>query len=424
MTLQLTGRKSTYVLTGESPIAAGRLSDIHLARETATGATVAIKRFHKHLLADSLSSYLRELTTLSALRHPNILAVLDQSAQIDGNNDAFLVLPYVAGGNLRGLLGGRSFCPPQVALPVLRQLAAGIDHAHGAGIIHGDIKPENVLLDTVADASTTVLLADFGVARHFDVEDKVATNPMAKAQAGSSAYLSREQLLYNESSPTSDLYSFALVAYELLTGRLPFDLRAPLFKQLQARVDGDLLPPQQANASLTDGLATALLRALDVDRARRPASGAAFVRSLESVPKKWDVFIAHAGADLGPAGELFRVLEPKARVFLDAVRLRLGDNWDAELAAAQRDALVTVVLVSQRTDAAFYQREEIAAAIQMARNDPQSHRVVPVYLDEASAARPPYGLSIKHGVRLEPNADMSVLAQQLTDLVREVRAAS
>ena len=107
--------------------------------------------------------------------------------------------------------------------------------------------------------------------------------------------------------------------------------------------------------------------------------------------------------------------------FLDAARLRLGDNWDQQLAAAQRDSLITVVLVSQRTEAAFYQREEIAAAIQMARANPQSHRVVPVYLDAASGAQPPYGLTLKHGVSLEPSSDFVGLAEQLVGLVGELK---
>ena len=426
----LTGHRSTYTLDGDTPLASGRLSDVFVAHDDANGATVAVKRFHRYLQAESLDSYLRELATLSMLQHPHILAVLDQGAGGDAGDENFLVLPYMPGGNLRRLLGGRSFCPPAMAVPILRQVAEGIDHAHACGIIHGDIKPENVLLGgagahvAAAQAPVTALLADFGIARHFDFADTVSvTVPQGLTRAGTSAYLSREQLLDNQTSPMSDLYSFALVAYELLTGRLPFDVRAPLFIQLKARVDGDLLPPKQANRNLGDTVCAALMRALDVDPARRPSSAGAFVRSLELTPKRWDVFIAHAGADLGAASQLFRVLDPLARVFLDDARLRLGDNWDAELAAAQRDALVTVVLVSQRTEAAFYQREEIAAAIQMARNDPQAHRVVPVYLDPASAAQPPYGLSIKHGVRLEPGADFTGLAQQLVQLVGELNSA-
>jgi len=422
MTTTLAGRKRRYALEEESPLAAGRLANVYLARDLDSGGQVVIKRFHRHLYEESLESFLRELEHLSTLNHPNILPVLDQSQQTRVGGDSFLVLPYMEMGNLRSLLHGRKFCPPSVLLPLVREVAAGLDHAHASGIIHGDIKPENILIGGVPRAAR---LADFGVARHFVVEDMVATvtRIITKPQ-GASAYLSPEQLQADESSPRSDLYSLALVVYELLTGRLPFNIRAPLFVQLKARVDGDLVHPRQANDQLSQTISAALMRALDVDPAKRPASAGAFARALEHVPKKWDVFIAHAGGDLDPAKALYGLLGAQVKVFLDDARLRLGDNWDQELAAAQRDALVTVVLVSVRTEAAFYAREEIAAAIQMARSDPQSHRVVPIYLDAESAAQPPYGLTLKHGVRLDQGDDLTVIAPRLVDLVHELKSAA
>ena len=419
MTAELVGRNSRYTVQGSgTPLAVGRLSNIYLARDVADSTLVAVKRFHRHVHEESLDGYLRELTLLSALDHPNILRVLDQS-DADGA-EPFLVLPYMEGGNLRTLLEGRAFCPPPALLPLLRHVAAGIDHAHASGVIHGDIKPENILL---GGTPRMARLADFGVGRHFVIEDAVATwtRIVTRPTGASSAYLSPEQLLKNESSPRSDLYSLALVAYELLTGRLPFDLRAPLFLQLRARVEGELVHPRDANAQLSEPIGAAMLRALDVDAARRPRTAADFVRSLERVAKRWDVFIAHAGADLEPARRLFNHLDTRMRVFLDAARLRLGDNWDLELAAAQREAAITVVLVSQRSEAAFYQREEIAAAIQMARANPQTHRVVPVYLDAASSAQPPYGLTLKHGVFLESDGDFAALAEQLVELAGELK---
>ena len=419
MTITLAGHKGRYALEEESPLAAGRLANIYLARNLDQGEKVVIKRFHRHLYEESLESFLRELEHLSTLDHPNILTVLDKSKQDRAGGDSFLVLPYMESGNLRSLLIGRKFCPPATLLPLIREVAAGLDYAHSNGIIHGDIKPENILIGGVPRAAK---LADFGVARHFVVEDMVSTSTRIVAKPlGASAYLSPEQLLADESSPRSDLYSLALVVYELLTGSLPYDIRAPLFVQLKSRVDGDLVRPQQVNEQLSDEISAALIGALDVDPAKRPASASAFVRTLEYVPKKWDIFIAHAGADLAPAQTLWKLLDPQARVFLDDTRLRLGDNWGLELAAAQRDSLVTVVLVSRHTDDAFYAREEIAAAIQMARRDPQSHRVVPVYLDAESAERPPYGLTVKHGVRLEPGDDLAAIAPRILDLVRDLK---
>jgi hypothetical protein len=135
----------------------------------------------------------------------------------------------------------------------------------------------------------------------------------------------------------------------------------------------------------------------------------------------WDFFIAHAGGDIEPAEALYEHLNgPVARVFLDKKNLLLGDNWDAKIAQAQRASLITLVLVSAKTDRAYYEREEIAAAIDLARENENSHRVIPVFLDDA--AEPPYGLRLKHGLRLDADFDMSDAADLLLAQLPQVKA--
>lgn len=139
----------------------------------------------------------------------------------------------------------------------------------------------------------------------------------------------------------------------------------------------------------------------------------------------WDIFIAHAGPDAAAAFELYALAHPKVRVFLDSVCIKLGDDWDTALAAAQRDSLVTVVLVSANTEKAYYEREEIAAAIGMARKDGEAHRVVPLYINAAGEqAAVPYGLSLKHGLTLSDKLTLSDAAEKLVSLVAELHAAS
>jgi hypothetical protein len=137
---------------------------------------------------------------------------------------------------------------------------------------------------------------------------------------------------------------------------------------------------------------------------------------------KWDFFLAHAGADLAAAERLYALLEPHSKVFLDSRCLMLGDDWDQELAAAQSNSLVSVVLVSPRTDDAYYQREEIAAAIDMARKNREAHRVVPVYLDDALSDRSgiPYGLRLKHGLSVADAGDFQSVALRLIDLLEKL----
>ena len=137
----------------------------------------------------------------------------------------------------------------------------------------------------------------------------------------------------------------------------------------------------------------------------------------------WDIFIAHAGADGAAAEELYDRLQGRARVFLDTRCLEVGDNWDEELARAQRASLMSVVLVSSRTEHAYYQREEIAAAIDLARRGDGGHRVVPVYLDPGARAGDsvPYGLRLKHGLEVHEGAGMSAVADALIEALARLR---
>jgi hypothetical protein len=188
---------------------------------------------------------------------------------------------------------------------------------------------------------------------------------------------------------------------------------------MEARIAGRLLDPVEGNPSVPPRAAAALRRALDPDPGKRPGSATRFVASLE-VTKAWDVFIAHAGPDLVQAEALYAALAPKLEVFLDSKCLRPGDNWDAELARAQRESLVTAVLVSGSAEEAYYEREEIAAAIRMARENPRLHRVIPIFVDEASQRSPPYGLTLKHGLRMDDAAAAGPVASALERVLQSV----
>jgi hypothetical protein len=123
----------------------------------------------------------------------------------------------------------------------------------------------------------------------------------------------------------------------------------------------------------------------------------------------WDFFLAHAEPDLPIAQNLYLKLEPSAKVFLADVTLLPGDDWDVELQKAQRVSLISVIILSSNTTNAYYQREEIAAAIDMARQDPRSHRVVPLYVNEKEIPSDAihYGLRLKHSLNVPPSGDLS-----------------
>jgi len=144
---------------------------------------------------------------------------------------------------------------------------------------------------------------------------------------------------------------------------------------------------------------------------------------MEITKKKWDFFIAHASADTKEAERLYDLLTGSAKVFLDTRSIELGDNWDHVLANAQRQSLITVVLVSSSTDAAYYERVEIASAINLSRDSTGEHRVIPFYLDEASSeeSNEQYGLNLKHGLFLSKTGSFEDAAYRLLETLKRIK---
>jgi serine/threonine protein kinase len=275
----LKGHSHTYAITSRRPFAYGRVSVLYEAKAP-TGDIVAAKLFKQEPRdandQPAFDEFFRELDAQGHLKHPNILPVVDYGASESGQQP-FVVYQFCRGGNLRDFMRERQYVPLNDALPILHQIAAAIDYAHSRGFIHGDVKPENVLFRDVSH----VYLSDFGMARHFAFTARVSTVTGGEI-GGTTAYLSPEELAQGKQSTRSDLYSFGLVAFELLTGRLPFELNAPLYQQIKCKVEGSLLNPADANPGLARGVVAALQNVLNADPHRRPASATAFCALLAS----------------------------------------------------------------------------------------------------------------------------------------------
>ena len=138
---------------------------------------------------------------------------------------------------------------------------------------------------------------------------------------------------------------------------------------------------------------------------------------MEPTAPHWDFFIAHAGPDVTTAEALYDLLSGSAKVFLDSRSLELGDDWDRELPKAQQHSLITVVLVSSKTDSAYYEREEIRSAVDLARKNPDRYRVVPLSLDDGNNKNEnsPYGLGVKHGLFLSTEGSLEKIALRLLE---------
>jgi serine/threonine-protein kinase len=188
---------------------------VYLGDDLEAGRAVAIK-----VLKDDIASgvavgrFLREITIHTRVPHENIVQVLD-SGEVDGV--PFLVLPYVANGSLRQRLQREGQLPWDDVLRVTRDVGSALDAAHKAGVIHRDVKPENILLGT-----DQALLADFGIARAFS-EAATERLPESGIVIGTAGYMSPEQCEgIRELNARSDLYSLACVTYEMLAGEPPY----------------------------------------------------------------------------------------------------------------------------------------------------------------------------------------------------------
>jgi len=203
-------------------IGTGAMATVWRARDTRTRREVAVKLVRTEDVSEKdMQRLAREVTTLSELSHPCIVNLLDTGATEKGS--PFLVLELVRGMDLRSKLTETPLLPMEDVADIINQVGAALHHAHGRGIVHLDIKPENVMM--LAPDHLEAKLTDFGLARlladqHLDSDPTVV--------CGTPLYMSPERVLGRTLTPASDVYSLAVMAYELLAGRMPHEGANPV----------------------------------------------------------------------------------------------------------------------------------------------------------------------------------------------------
>ena len=251
----------------------GGMSEVFRAEDETLKRIVAVKVIFGPVAADSTfrERFLREARLVAGLEHPNVLPVFDYgTATIDGEEVSYLVMPLVAGGSLKGRVAGP--VPPALAITWLSAIAAALDHAHSKGILHRDVKPGNVLMD----AQGRPLLADFGLARSAEVSSGLTATGTV---LGTPLYMAPEQAMGATLDGRADQYALAVIAFELLAGRVPFSAESPL-----AVLHQHVSTPPPPLSTVLPGTAASVDAVLFRGLAKKPgdrfASCSAFVAAL------------------------------------------------------------------------------------------------------------------------------------------------
>ena len=256
----------------------GGMGRVYLAQEEIGGRKAAIKILAAELAQDAgfLHRFQREIETLSRLDHPGIVHFYESGLE---NGLYFYAMEYVEGQNLEELLLQNGRLPWQQVLDIALQVCPALKHVHDHGIIHRDVKPPNILLTP----SGQVKLTDFGIAKVFASTHLTATGGVV----GTAEFLSPEQAAGKPVTKRSDLYSFGVVLYTLLTGRTPFE-GTNFVDLLHKHRYGQFDRPQKIVPDIPYELDEIVCQLLEKDPAARPADCLVLGRQLESVRRKLD----------------------------------------------------------------------------------------------------------------------------------------
>ena len=234
---------------------------VYLARERSTGAEVAIKLIRSKYIEDdeAVARFDREARFVAQLDHPNIVPV--RSVLDLGSSGMALVMAHVDGRTLRQIIRADGRLSPARTEQVLRDIGSALGAAHAKGIIHRDVKPENIFID----ADGRAMLADFGLARSMTADTQLTMSGIA---IGTPAYMAPEQIEGGELDARADVYSLGLVAWEMLSGHRPWDGQS-LYSVLYHQKHETLPDVRDLRDDVPDRLAEVIIRAIEKDREAR-----------------------------------------------------------------------------------------------------------------------------------------------------------
>ena len=264
-------------------VASGGMATIYAALDLRLDRQVAVKIMHPHLAQDEkfVERFIREAKAAASLSHPNIVGVLDQGWNQGGTPCVFIVMELVEGATLRDYLIEQGALPVERVLQLLMPVASALANAHRIGIVHRDMKPENILVSKEG----RIKIADFGLARGALLGATMTAE--SSVILGSVSYLSPEQVQRGVADARSDVYSLGIVTFELLTGQKPYQGEDPV--QIAIRHVNDRVPaPSTLNSAISKEIDDLVLRATDTDPDKRPRDCGALLEELRALSEKID----------------------------------------------------------------------------------------------------------------------------------------
>ena len=253
------------------------MSRVFVATEAALGRTVVVKVLPPDLAAGvNVERFRREIQLAAQLQHPHIVPLL---ATGDDHGLLWFSMPYIEGESLRGALLRQQRLSPRDVVRILHDVVDALAYAHARGVVHRDIKPDNILT-----SGMHALVTDFGVAKALSAASPVHGGTTTGMAIGTPAYMAPEQLAADPAADHRvDLYAVGLLAYELLTGKSPFTGTSPQ-ATLAAQLTQTPEPPHRSLSDVPESLSQLVMHCLEKDAARRPQTAAALLAELEALP--------------------------------------------------------------------------------------------------------------------------------------------
>ena len=255
------------------PLGNGGMAEVYLAHDEVLDRDVALKILRNQYASDEefVERFRREAQSAARLSHPNMVSIYDRGRSEDGAY--YIAMEYVPRGTLKERIKRDGALAPDVAAGVALQIADALQVAHESGVIHRDIKPQNVLVTKTGDVKVT----DFGIAR-------AASSPLTQTSTvlGTAGYMSPEQAMGEPVGPQSDLYSLGVVLFEMLTAELPYDAESPISLAMK-HVNEPPRSPRESNPDVPEPLDAITLKLLAKNPEDRYASSPELADDLERV---------------------------------------------------------------------------------------------------------------------------------------------